>query len=142
MASKTPRSQLVNPRLRYYRRYVIWGFLLDNQAMFAHKPKLSPEDEKDHMKVEASFDTYMLGLFGKYQFESWKIKGVETDRHQVASRVVYGGKSQGRNAIAIVQCTRREDSFIPSADKVEELKKYFAEHGHFEEPRWFVVQGD
>ncbi|KAF8804941.1 hypothetical protein BYT27DRAFT_7193659 [Phlegmacium glaucopus] len=138
MASKTPRSQLVNPRLRY-RRYVIWGFLLDNQAMFARKPKLSPEDEKDHMKVEASFDTYMLSVFGKLRFESWKIKGVETDPDQVAPSVVCAGK---RNAIAIVQCTRREDSFIPSADKVEELKKYFAEHGHFEEPGWFVVRGD
>ncbi|KAF8804938.1 hypothetical protein BYT27DRAFT_6684302 [Phlegmacium glaucopus] len=87
--------------------------------MYARQPKLSPEDEKDCRKVEASFDKYML----------------------VASRVIHIGKSQGRNAIAIVQCTRREDSFIPSADKVEELKKYFAEHGHFEEPGWFIVRG-
>ncbi|KAF8804929.1 hypothetical protein BYT27DRAFT_7339978 [Phlegmacium glaucopus] len=141
MASKTPYSQLLNPRLRY-RRYVIWGFLLDNEAMYARQPKLSPEDEKDHRKVEASFDKYMLGVFVKFPLECWRIKGVETDPHQVASRVIHVGKSQGRNAIAIVQCTRREDSFIPSADKVKELKKYFAERGHFEEPGWFIVRGD
>ncbi|KAF8804370.1 hypothetical protein BYT27DRAFT_7243772 [Phlegmacium glaucopus] len=136
-ASKPPPAKLLNPRLRY-RIYVVWGFPVDKEAVLARKTKLSPENEK---ASNGEFAVYVARLHSEFESACCEIMGGgPVYLSQVATRVVYDKKGQMGTVIPIVQCTRRDDTFLPSAAKVQEMKEYFAGRGHFGEPGWFIVR--
>jgi hypothetical protein len=103
--------------------------------MLADFKKATPTN-MDSEKYWSLLDDHVIRVLSELHNKCWEVWYSPT----TSSKQVYfeGSRTGEQTIVALVKCTRREDKFLPPPDKVEELKKVFAQ-GFTEHPGWFIA---
>ncbi|KAF8957456.1 hypothetical protein BDZ97DRAFT_1846304 [Flammula alnicola] len=134
--NRPPARQIIR-RLERYPNAALWGFPIDRKRMLANFDSTVPPNVDDEEELTRLLSDYTMRVLSTLQ---WKCNQVWYSGIISPKQVYAKGERTGeKTIIAIIKSTRREDKFAPPSDKVEELKKVFAEQGFTEEPGWFIA---
>lgn len=111
---------------------VVWGFPIHINRIIAKFDTENPTEEITQVTTET---------FSKLSYTVRKMLGRPVGGNLIGPHEAYtheNGKLKKIEVMAIVKCTRRDDSFLPQPQEMEELKVFFKE-GTFGEPGWFLT---